>query len=562
MSSSPIKSPTKAAHEHALLLNSIAEGANEYPKPEHVNYTYGTAGFRTLATKLPSVLFRVGLLAVLRSKRLEGATIGVMVTASHNPEPDNGVKLVDPSGEMLDPTWESHATALSNCPTTSSLISTFTTLATHLRVDLHQPANIVYAYDTRPSGPELIKALEKGFEVFGESVKTVNLGITTTPILHYVTKATNDKTGEYGKPTKEGYNQKMASAFKTLIGNRGPLSPLYVDCANGVGAIALQEFISTLGDILPVHPLNTSTSEKGALNHLCGADFVKTKQALPPSVQSSNVLSKAGTRACSFDGDADRIVFYYLHETKGTFRLLDGDKIAVMVAMFLGDLVVKAKLDEEHNLQVGVVQTAYANGSSTKYLTSRNIPVTCVPTGVKHLHHAAQRYDIGVYFEANGHGTVLFADHAIKALKSASPQSPDSANAIKNLLAFSQLINQAVGDALSDMLLVEAVLAHRGWGAPEWDAGYEDLPNRLVKVEVPDRSIFVATDAERKLQYPQGLQDKIEEAMKKYDMGRSFVRPSGTEDCVRVYAEAKTTAEADNLAFAVTDLVKWGSGQT
>jgi len=29
-----------------------------------------------------------------------------------------------------------------------------------------------------------------------------------------------------------------------------------------------------------------------------------------------------------------------------------------------------------------------------------------VPTGVKHLHHAAMQFDVGVYFEANGHGTV------------------------------------------------------------------------------------------------------------------------------------------------------------
>jgi phosphomannomutase len=32
--------------------------------------------------------------------------------------------------------------------------------------------------------------------------------------------------------------------------------------------------------------------------------------------------------------------------------------------------------------------------------------VYCTKTGVKHLHHKAQEFDIGVYFEANGHGTV------------------------------------------------------------------------------------------------------------------------------------------------------------
>ena len=35
-----------------------------------------------------------------------------MITASHNPEHDNGVKLIDPRGEMLDQSWELHATNL------------------------------------------------------------------------------------------------------------------------------------------------------------------------------------------------------------------------------------------------------------------------------------------------------------------------------------------------------------------------------------------------------------------------------------------------------------------
>ena len=40
-----------------------------------------------------------------RSRQL-GQVTGIVITASHNPAADNGVKLVDPSGEMLDPDWE------------------------------------------------------------------------------------------------------------------------------------------------------------------------------------------------------------------------------------------------------------------------------------------------------------------------------------------------------------------------------------------------------------------------------------------------------------------------
>lgn len=36
-----------------------------------------------------------------------------------------------------------------------------------------------------------------------------------------------------------------------------------------------------------------------------------------------------GVRAASVDGDADRLVYFYLN-ADGTFKLLDGDKIATL----------------------------------------------------------------------------------------------------------------------------------------------------------------------------------------------------------------------------------------
>ena len=46
------------------------------------------------------------------------------------------------------------------------------------------------------------------------------------------------------------------------------------------------------------------------------------------------------------------------------------------------------------------------------------------------------------------------------------------------------LLIQTVGDAISDMLLVETVLHYKGWNIEEWDKSYTDLPNRQMKVKV------------------------------------------------------------------------------
>lgn len=149
----------------------------------------------------------------------------------------------------------------------------------------------------------------------------------------------------------------------TLVGcaqkGKAPLGTLTVDCANGVGAPKLEGLLPFLeGAPLQISVVSRDVSTAGALNNGCGADFVKTKQSPPPAV-----AVKPLARHCSYDGDADRIVYYYSDET-GTFRLLDGDKIAGLAAMYLGTLARQAGVQ----VNLGIVQTAYANGASTRYL--------------------------------------------------------------------------------------------------------------------------------------------------------------------------------------------------
>lgn len=115
-----------------------------------------------------------------------------------------------------------------------------------------------------------------------------------------------------------------------------------------------------------------------------------------------------------------------------------------------------------------------------------------MPTGVKHLHHKALEYDIGCYFEANGHGTIIFSTPAKTAILNASEDeslSDASRNAAKKLLSTINLINETVGDAISDMLLVETVLHAMGWDLSQWRDLYDDLPNLQLKVKVQVRPL-------------------------------------------------------------------------
>lgn len=519
---------------------AILEASNLRPKPESFNPNYGTAGFRSKAHLLPSTVFRCGILMALRSLKTNKAT-GICITASHNPAPDNGVKLVEPTGEMLLQEYEPLADRMANAETSEKLLQIIKQCIESDQISLEQKnAKVLLAYDTRPSGRSLAEDAAAGVKSLGVTVEM--LGVMTTPQLHWAVMRSNQNTDS----SENAYYSLFAQAFENVTNTGQYNRRLHVDCANGVGALklaAMSSMLKAIGLDLVLYNIGD-----GVLNHLCGSDHVQKDRTLPLKMQDLLMSDSA----CAIDGDADRLIYFYRkYETGNDVILLDGDKIAALVAGLFKDLVKKLPQDLSC-ASIGVVQTAYANGSSTKYLTDVvNCEVAVTPTGVKHLHKAAHAFDIGIYFEANGHGTVLFKRKFIEALESIENES----KAAFELLSISRIINEAVGDAISDILLVETALMKRNMSLLEWSSLYQDLPSLQLKAEIRDRSVIVTEDAERRVAHPASLQMSIDKCVSKYTGARSFVRPSGTEDIVRIYAEAPTVSDAEDLAKSIQKLV-------
>ncbi|CAA9998553.1 unnamed protein product [Nesidiocoris tenuis] len=530
---------------------------DRYPRKNDVYIQYGTAGFRTKATELDHVVFRMGILAALRSRAKGSAAIGLMITASHNPEPDNGVKLIDPHGEMLEMEWEEIASRLANAPN-PEFQGELAKVAMSNGIDAAKPALVFIGRDSRSSSQRLAEAAIAGVKAYCGTA--VDHGLVTTPMLHYYVFLRNT-TDCPDADLEKSYFSKLATSFNVLcepyvqnqtIVNKNYANALDFDGANGVGAVGIDKFLSYQKGQnfeLGVHVHNKDLSTPSKLNHECGSDFVKLQMKPPNGFKPTS-----GRRIVSVDGDADRVVYSYV-DSENNFHLMDGDRIATLVASYLIDLVKGSGL----NLNLGLVQTAYANGNSTKYITETlNIPVACASTGVKHLHHKALEFDIGVYFEANGHGTVVFSNNAKNLVLQAfedSTMDESKLKWIRRLQQMMNLINSTVGDAISDMLLVEAILLARGWSIQDWETAYHDLPSRLKKVYVKDRNVIETVDADRRCSKPDGLQEQIDLLVAKYPNGRSFVRPSGTEDVVRVYAEAETEEDVVALAEEVAKTV-------
>jgi|AntRauTorckE5430_2_1112549.scaffolds.fasta_scaffold00905_5 phosphoacetylglucosamine mutase len=326
-------------------------------------------------------MVRIAIFAAIRSSVLDGESVGIMITASHNPECDNGIKLSDSNGGMLPIKWETMATQFANSdqyvlqakPKTKRMI-------------------VHIGRDTRYHSLPLSQLAIRSLLAFGATV--IDHGCVTTPALHYYVLRSNPHNmpnalvcGSSGTSFEKDYLESILGSYLSLLSTQNskqkaeiaPNRQLLVDCACGVGGLkipllnAMLKSFQKEGGILLQEPLvdlvPINLPGDGPLNERCGAEYVQKQQQLPVIYSECDEKTLPTSYAASFDGDADRIVFH-CKDSNGKLILLDGDKIAVLVSSFVQEeiLALSTLVPEAKDVRCGIVQTAYANGSSTSYL--------------------------------------------------------------------------------------------------------------------------------------------------------------------------------------------------
>jgi phosphoglucosamine mutase len=397
------------------------------------------------------------------------------------------------------------------------------------------PPVFVVGRDPRSSGIWLEEALVEGITGAGGDVLLA--GVEPTPAVAFLTVDLGASAGvvisaSHNPPEYNGIKLFAGDGFKlpdpledaieaalarsTTSSARGSVSPVeergrerylahiertadarldgmivVVDCANGAASSLAPELYRRLG--ATVHAIHAEP-DGANINEGCGA--------LHPEVVAAEVVRRGADVGVSHDGDADRSLF-----ADAAGNVIDGDQVLAAFALALHDA---GRLREDT-----VVTTVMANLGFIRAMRDAGIRAVTARVGDRYVVEEMLRTGATLGGEQSGH--LLFLDHA------------------------------TTGDGLLTAVRFLSLAAHRGVRVDELASRMRKYPQAMVNVHVRDRDALA--DAVEVTSAIDAAEAELG------DTGRVLVRPSGTEQLIRVMVEAETqdlaAAHAERVAAAV-----------
>ncbi|MDQ2797358.1 MAG: phosphoglucosamine mutase [Actinomycetota bacterium] len=266
---------------------------------------------------------------------------------------------------------------------------------------------------------------------------------------------------------------------------------LVVDCANGAASYVAPDIYRGAGA-----QVTTIAAEPDGLNINDGGGSTHLGGLIEAVLRSGAHLGIA------HDGDADRCL-----AVDATGAVVDGDQLLAICALALRD-------DKRLNADT-VVATVMSNLGFHHAMRAAGIEVLTTGVGDRYVLEALRAEDLSLGGEQSGH--IVFTDAA------------------------------TTGDGLLTALHVMARMASTGASLADLAGVVQRLPQTLINVKVGDRSAVAASAT---------VSAAVAEAETELgDSGRVLLRPSGTEQLVRVMVEAGTQQHADEVANRLAGVV-------
>jgi phosphoglucosamine mutase len=272
-----------------------------------------------------------------------------------------------------------------------------------------------------------------------------------------------------------------------------PLAGLHlvVDCAHGAASTVAPLVYARAGA-----KVTAIAAEPDGLNinDGCGSTHTDTLAAA--------VAAHGADAGIAHDGDADRCL-----AVAADGSLVDGDAILAICALALREA---GRLRRDT-----VVATVMSNLGFHHAMRDHGIAVATTPVGDRYVLERLRADDLSLGGEQSGH--LVFTDHATTG---------------DGILTALQLLNR---------------LATAGRPLAELAAVVQRLPQVLLNVRVAAKARVAASDAVR---------EAVRAAEAELaDDGRVLLRPSGTEQLVRVMVEAPTHEQAESVAARLAAVV-------
>lgn len=404
-----------------------------------------------------------------------------------------------------------------------------------------KPARVLVARDTRISGQMLEQALIAGLLSVG--IEVFSLGVMTTPGVAYLVRM---QGADAGVMISASHNPAQDNGIKFFGGDGFKLSDekeeeieallekdtddLPRPSAAGLGtvsdyregALKYTQFLEqTIPDDLEgmhivIDGANGSTSALvSRLFADLGVEF-DTMATTPdginindgvgsthPEALAKMVVEKGAQAGIAFDGDGDRCIAV---DENG--EIVDGDKIMYICGKYMNS---RGRLKKET-----IVTTVMSNLGLYKAMEENNLNSVQTKVGDRYVVEEMRKDGYNVGGEQSGH--VVFLDF------------------------------NTTGDGMLTSLQLLNVMKQTGKKLSELAAEVTTYPQELVNVRVTDKQAALNNE-------------KINETIKQVEAkmagdGRVLVRPSGTEDLLRVMAEAKTTELVHEYVMEIVDVVK------